>query len=132
MKKHWIYFINLRSCNLHKFFLCFWFFFSGTETIWMPFPSQFSINFSNFIFRRISCQSKNWKKKLKCKISYRVFQGKSLYFDQRLWQVYCVYRKNAVDLFSVHMEISFDGNKSEKNNCLYSKNLNWKFRPFFA
>ena len=39
--------------------------------------------------------------------------------------------KIVVDLFSVHMEILFDGNRSEKNNCLYSKNLNWKFRPFF-
>ena len=39
--------------------------------------------------------------------------------------------KIVVDFFSVHMEILFDGNRSEKNNCLYSKNLNWKFRPFF-
>ena len=38
--------------------------------------------------------------------------------------------KIVVDLFSVHMEILFDGNRSEKNNCLYSKNLNWKFWGF--
>ena len=33
--------------------------------------------------------------------------------------------KIVVDLFSVHMGISFHSNKSEKHNCLYSKNLNW-------
>ena len=39
--------------------------------------------------------------------------------------------KIVVDLFSVHMEISFHSNKSEKSNCFYSKNLNWKLGPFF-
>ena len=37
--------------------------------------------------------------------------------------------KIVVDLFSVHMDISFHSNKSEKNNCLYSKNFNWKLGP---
>ena len=36
--------------------------------------------------------------------------------------------KNMVDLFSVHPEISFHNNKSEK--CFYSKNLNWKLESF--
>ena len=35
-----------------------------------------------------------------------------------------------VDLFSVHRDISFYNNKLEKNDCLYSKNLNWKFWGF--
>ena len=39
--------------------------------------------------------------------------------------------KIVVDLFSVHVEISFHGNKLENNNCLCSKNLNWKLGPFF-
>ena len=39
--------------------------------------------------------------------------------------------KIVVDLFSVHMEISFHSNKSEKSNCFYSKNLNWKLGPVF-
>ena len=33
-------------------------------------------------------------------------------------------KKNVAIIFSVHMEISFHSNKSEKNNCFYSKNLN--------
>ena len=39
--------------------------------------------------------------------------------------------KIVVDLFSVYVEISFHGNKLENNNCLCSKNLNWKLGPFF-
>ena len=39
--------------------------------------------------------------------------------------------KIVLDLFSVHVEISFHSNKSEKSNCSYSKNLNWKLGPFF-
>ena len=38
--------------------------------------------------------------------------------------------KIVVYLFSVHMDISFHSNKSEKNNCLYSKNFNWKLGPW--
>ena len=45
--------------------------------------------------------------------------------------ILCALKKIVVDLFSVHMEILFHGNKSEKNNYLYSKNLNWKLGPFF-
>ena len=37
--------------------------------------------------------------------------------------------KIVVYSFSIHMDISFHSNKSEKNNCLYSKNLNWKLEP---
>ena len=43
----------------------------------------------------------------------------------------CCPKKIVVELFSVHMEILFRGNKSEKNNFLYSKNMNWKLGPFF-
>ena len=39
------------------------------------------------------------------------------------------FEKIVVELFSVHMDISFHSNKSEKNNCLYSKNFNWKLGP---
>ena len=39
--------------------------------------------------------------------------------------------KIVLDLFSVRVEISFHSNKSEKSNCSYSKNLNWKLGPFF-
>ena len=35
-----------------------------------------------------------------------------------------------VDLFSIHRDISFYNNKLEKNDCLYCKNLNWKFWGF--
>ena len=39
--------------------------------------------------------------------------------------------KIAVDLFSVHTEISFHSEKLEKISFLCSKNLNWKVGPFF-
>ena len=51
-----------------------------------------------------------------------------------LWGYYDKYtvftKKIVVDLFSVHRDISFYNNKLEKNDSLYSKNLNWKFWGF--
>ena len=51
-----------------------------------------------------------------------------------LWGSYDKYtvftEKIVVDLFSLHRDISFYNNKLEKNDCLYSKNLNWKFWGF--